>query len=342
MRTGLARAAAWPRKRWLPIVLIAIVVAALLAAAPTLLRLPEYPAHKAASLRNGEIVKQANLSAENRLALEKDLLLYETDNRVKIWTAIVQAIGGTALLIGLLFTWQNLRATQLKLDVDRFTAATSQLGAQLSDGKPNVEARLGGIYALSSIAQDSAKDYWPVMEILTAYVRHNAPWRDLVQEGSYTSNIHSLEPKPRTDIQSILTVLGRSTPPAAKDLRLDQKFDLRFTDLRGTEFWDAHLERTDFWGAHLDGAKLWGACLNEAKLVKAYLRDANLKEVKLVRADLTGADLTGANLTGANLRNARGLTRKQVASAKNKGDGPLLPQDSLAVGTKGRASPTPH
>lgn len=349
MPNGLTRAVAWLRTRWFLISLFAIVTAALLAAVPTLLHLPEYPAHTAASLRNSELVNRANLSSEARLALEKDLLLYETDNRIKIWTAIVQAIGGAALFIGLLFTWRNLRATQLKLDIDReaqltnrFTAATSQLGAQLSDGTPNVEARLGGIYALSSIARDSPRDYWPVMEILTAYVRHNAVWRHVGQEDSLPSNVKSPESKPRTDIQAILAVLGRSTPPEAKALRLDQKFDLRYTDLRGAEFWDAHLERTDFWGAHLEGAQLWGACLNDAKLVKAHLRGANLREVKFARADLTEADLTGADLTGADLRNATGFTREQVASAQDKGDGALLPQDFTGASTKAKSRPTPH
>jgi uncharacterized protein YjbI with pentapeptide repeats len=216
---------------------------------------------------NSELVSRANLSSEARLALEKDLLLYETDNR--IWTAIVQAIGGAALFIGLIFTWRNLRATQLKLDIDReaqltnrFTAATSQLGAQLSDGTPNVEARLGGIYALSSIARDSPRDYWPVMEILTAYVRHNAVWRHIGQEDSLPSNVKSPESKPRTDIQAILAVLGRSRPPEAKALRLDQKFDLRYTDLRGAEFWDAHLERTDFLGCTFRGCTTVG-CLSK-------------------------------------------------------------------------------
>jgi pentapeptide repeat protein len=368
MPDGLTRAVAWLRTRWFLISLVAIVAAALLAAVPTLLHLPEYPAHTAASLRNSELVSRANLSSQARLALEKDLLLYETDNRIKIWTAIVQAIGGAALFVGLLFTWRNLRATQLKLDIDReaqltnrFTAATSQLGAQLSDGKPNVEARLGGIYALSSIARDSPRDYWPVMEILTAYVRHNAVWRNIEQEDSLPSSVRSPESKPRTDIQAILTVLGRSTPPEPK-ARPDQKFDLRYTNLRGAEFWDARLERTDFWDAHLEGAKLWGARLEDAKLVKAHLRGANLKGVKfegadlseadltgadltgadLTSADLTSADLTGADLTGADLRNATGLTREQVVSAQDKGDGALLPQDFTGASTKAKSRPTPH
>src|SRR5712691_8827678 len=78
---------------------------------------------------------------------------------------------------------RTLKATQDKLEVDReaqitnrFTQAIGQLGAELKDGRPNLEVRLGGIYALERIARDSPRDHWTIMEILTAYVRQNAPW----------------------------------------------------------------------------------------------------------------------------------------------------------------------
>jgi hypothetical protein len=289
--------------------------------------LPEYPADQATSLV--QRIRIANLSAAERLTLEKDLLQYETDNRIKIWSAIVQAIGGSVLLMGLFFSDQNRRATQAQLDIDRqgqltnrFTQATNQLGEQLSDGTPNIEARLGGIYALSWLARDSPDDYWPVMEVLTAYVRHNAEWPPPQRKGREPH-----EPKPRTDVQAILTILGRSRPPRAKGLGLGQKFDLRLTDLRGAEFWDAHLENTDFWGAHLEGAKLWGACLDGAKLEKAHLQGANLKNVSLAGAELKDAALDGADLAGADLRDAKGLTRRQVESAFEGGRGSQLPEN---------------
>ena len=306
-------AMAWVRERWPMVAIVALITATIIAAIPAVLRLPHYPAEQVAALRGR--VATAQLDPQQRLALERDLLQYETDNRVKIWSAIVQAVGGAALLIGLLFTWRNLRATQVKLDIDRqgqltnrFTQATSQLGAQLSNGKPNVEARLGGIYALAAIARDSPDDHWPIMEILTAYIRHNANGSLLSTEGSAEKT--AAEPKPRTDVQAVLTVLGRSTPPISKSHRLVQKLDLRFTDLRGAEFWDAHLEHTDFWGAHMEGAKLWGASLQGAKLVKTHLQGANLRAVRF-----DGADLTGAT----------GLTRTQIRAALNAGKGAVLP-----------------
>jgi hypothetical protein len=37
---------------------------------------------------------------------------------------------------------------------------------------PNLEVRLGAIYALERITRDSERDHWPIMEVLCAYVRN--------------------------------------------------------------------------------------------------------------------------------------------------------------------------
>lgn len=268
-------------------VLLAVSIALI---ALGVLDLSHYPDRQAARLRQ-QLAGAADLPFEKRAPLETALLQYETDNRIKIWTAVVQAAGGAALLIGLLFSARNLRATQDKLDIDRqgqltnrFILAAGQLGADLKDGAPNVAVRLGGIYALNRISRDWPKDYWPIAEVLTAYVRHNARWDPATAAAAGK--------KPQTDVQAILTVLGRDDPPDAFSER--HKLDLRHTDLRGAEFWDAHLEWTDFWGAHLEGAQFWGAYLRHAKFDHAYLAGANLRGAKLEHATLDGADLTGA------------------------------------------------
>lgn len=278
------------QKNLIRAVLVLLASLVVLVAARSLLGLSQYPVQQAAGLRR-QLARVQDLQFERRVQLETALLQYETDNRIKIWTAIVQAAGGAALLIGLLFTARNLRATQDKLDIDRqgqltnrFIQATGQLGAELKGGEPNVEVRLGGIYALNRIAKDWPKDYWPIADVLTAYVRHNARWSPSSAKGHQST--------PTTDIQAILTILGRNEPPGGFNER--QKLDLRHTDLRGAEFWDARLEWTDFWGAHLEGAKLWGAVLRHAKLEHAHLSGANLRAAKLENASLEGADVTGA------------------------------------------------
>jgi hypothetical protein len=114
---------------------------------------------------------------------------FEVENETrKTWATIV---GGMAVLFSLLFTWANLRVTQENLRItqeattnsqeltregqitDRFTKAIAQLGEQDPE---KLAVRLGGIYALERIARESKEDHWPIMEMLTAYVRENAPW----------------------------------------------------------------------------------------------------------------------------------------------------------------------
>ena len=163
------------------------------------------------------------------------------------------------------------------------------------------------------------------MEILTAYVREHAPWKETEQrskeEGSSaetppTQN-HEPLPKPTTDVQAVLTVLGRRTRTHGKGE--DQHLDLRATDLRGADLWEAHLEEVFLVGAHLEGAVLSGTHLEGAIILDAYLEgaelphahleeaalsEAHLEEASLAWACLKGADLSGAHLEGAFLGGA--------------------------------------
>ena len=271
------------------ILLIALGLAVVVIAAIGMLRLSNESGRRSAELRM-QIAAARTLRLEQRVPLEMSLLQYETDSRIKIWTAVIQAAGGAALLLGLIFSARNLRATQDKLDIDRqgqltnrFIQATSQLGAELKDGQRNVEVRLGGIYALNRISNDWPKDYWPIADILTAYVRHNAAWKEPAREAQKAT---------ATDIQAILTVLGHNAPPGGFNDR--RKLDLRFTDLRELEFYDAHLEWTDLYGAHLDRAQLWGAVLHHAKLDHANFTGANLRGAKMQNVTLQDAVFTGA------------------------------------------------
>lgn len=101
----------------------------------------------------------------------KDVAKLESDAR----TAIIQALGGAAVLLGLYFTAKTWRTTQEGQITDRFTKAINQL---VETGPEKLAIRLGGIYALERIARDSERDHWPIMEILTAYVREHSPWKE--------------------------------------------------------------------------------------------------------------------------------------------------------------------
>lgn len=271
-----------------------------------------------------------------------------------------QLVGGLALIFGLYLTWrrveifqQTLETTQDQQVTERFTRAIDQLGATDENGK-KLEIRLGGIYALERIARDSVKrDYGTVLEVLTAYVRENAPRQRGIPAWSSTSTPITLEAedfdntmtnKPRapqrapSDIQAIVDVLARLGKE--RNQEDNESFNLSSTDLRKISFEDKDLrqavfnatdfeeavmvqanlagvffEAADFRRTKLFQANFEGAYLDGANFSGADLREANFEGAYLEGAYFKEADLKGTNLEGAFLNRASGLTVKQLEQA---------------------------
>jgi uncharacterized protein YjbI with pentapeptide repeats len=269
---------------------------------------------------------------------KKGLTITQRKDLVQGFASVVQAlavlVAGVVGLGGLYFTWKNLNQTRQLTEqgqiTERFTRAIDQLGETDDDGNPRLEIRLGGIYALERIDKESPeRAYHPtVMEVLTAYVRENAPWptkasnkspeRRFIKppEGDPVSTSgpdeaaeqdedtkQGVEPTsapPRTDIQAILRVLNRREEDRVPENHRVQSLDLRGTNLQEAWLWDANLS-----GAMLEGAVLQEAVLAHANLIRADLRSADLRGAQLAHANLQGAYLWDANLQGANLGAAR-------------------------------------
>ena len=226
-------------------------------------------------------------------------------NRLEFVRLIVQIVGGAVVLSGAYFTWQRLELTQEGQVTDRFTKAIEQLGSE------HLEIRLGGIYALERIARDSFRDHWSVMEVLTAYVRENAPAKakeskttlaEAYLEPTNVSQSEQEKPKPATDIQAILTVISRRK--AAHRVQEPQRLNLKETDLRGASLKRSHLEGANFLDAHLEGADLNDAHLEGANFLDAHLEGTDLSDAHLERANLLDAHLEGAVLWDAHLEGA--------------------------------------
>lgn len=202
---------------------------------------------------------------------------------------LILFLGGVLLLAGFYVTLRELRTTlELQL-ADRFAQAVDQLG------KENLELRLGGIYALERIAQNSERDYWPAMDILTTFVRERAS----------AGNNPSLPEQPgrlAADIQAALDVIGRRRH-SYQDGE-NQRLDLRGTDLRRANLAGANFAGAILSRAHLEEANLAGIRLDDAILRAAQLDHANLAEAAMERSFLLNANLTGARLRAAKLREA--------------------------------------
>ncbi len=224
---------------------------------------------------------------------------------------IIQVIGGVFLAGTLAFTVWNLRLAQEDLRIsqegqitERFTRAIDHLASD------NLMTRLGGIYALERIARDSDRDHWPVMEILTAYVREHAPAPKAEEEERPDQDLpvgrvsyQRVESRvPPVDIQAAVTVIGRRDPVKLQ-YELGQ-VDLHSTDLRGADLRRAFLQKANLTKAKLRSADLREAQLQEALLDQADLRGVDLRHAFLQKANLISSDLRSADLREAQLQHA--------------------------------------
>lgn len=243
----------------------------------------------------------------------KECSVLENEYR-KTWA---QVLGGIGLFIGIWLTSRRVRATEKTVTValdsqitERFTKAIEQLGSD------KLAVRLGGIYALERIAKDSDKDYWPIMEVLTAYAREIAPsQRENAHpfprmEGLASNEVESLsnantQQQPSelaADIQALLTVIGRRS----KTFGNGEIYRIDLNEISAIHAWlmEAHLEGALLGGAHLEGAFLGGAHLEGAELMGVHLEGADLKGVHFEKAHLFEAHLEGAELQGAHFEGA--------------------------------------
>ena len=233
---------------------------------------------------------------------------------------------GTTTGIGALFgvylailkSETNERQTQTAeqgMITDRINKATAGLGKNNDKGNPVVEVRLGALYALERIAQDSIRDHVQIVEILCAYVRTNSPFHD------ETNNLVKL----REDILAAIKIIGRRKKWSDGEKRVETeeaqncRIDLSHCDLNNADLYEAHLVGAMLFGANLSHANLIDANLenaylnrtklgfinlNRANLINAHLSEADLNHAQLSYAKMTDTKLGGANLRSAYLDNA--------------------------------------
>ncbi|POX55796.1 hypothetical protein C3489_07905 [Streptomyces sp. Ru71] len=251
-------------------------------------------------------------------------------DRIQWITLIAVSLPGLAALVALLFTWLQVKQNAKQLDISEQGQITSRLNAAVTNlGSPSIDVRIGGIYALDRLSEDSKRDEETIPIILSAYVRNHA---HLSAENAKKTQSYQDDKPPPADIAAAADVL--MSFPVLGDGAHDE--DLSHTDLRGLDAGrgDTNFEATYFGGSNLSGAEfasadLKSAILDETNLHTADMNSATLNEASFEYADLTGvdftyatakrtdfnsanltnahfndADLTNADFTGANLTNA--------------------------------------
>jgi uncharacterized protein YjbI with pentapeptide repeats len=234
-------------------VLVAAVVSLLLACAIALFQVPRWQAREIPDLTEQ----------------------WKGENEAR--RTLAQVFGGIALLAGLAFTWVQIKETEQhnrqsevaedsKLRNEQFARAVEKVASE------HVHVRLAGVYALGQLANRSRDDFWPVMELLTSYIRERSP----------VGVVHSGDD---SDVEAaVKIVIWRDV--TCDPAHIGQSLDFHSTDLEAFDLGEASLDGADFRGANLDSANLRGAHLKGAHFGFSYEKQTTLRWAVLQGADL--------------------------------------------------------
>ncbi|WP_369780641.1 pentapeptide repeat-containing protein [Streptomyces sp. R33] len=214
-------------------------------------------------------------------------------------TVAVLASIGALILVG--FTWKSITQVNSSQAIDREGHITDRYMAavELLGNRDSEEVRLGGLYGLQRVMQDSSRDQPTVINVVSTFIRAHSPKPPEAKLRALPS-----------DITAALAVLRTRDGRHDGDVHVD----LHDTDLQSANLREAVLTRADLRNAFMFVADLSDADLGRARLDGAVLRNAKLFHARLGVADLSDADLSGARLGGADLSDAK-LGRANLASA---------------------------
>ena len=206
---------------------------------------------------------------------------------------------------------------------ERYQRGAAMLGSEV------LPIRLGGIYALESLAKEHSKQYHvTIMQLLCAYARHARSTSE-----SDPTPAPSQSDKLGDDVQAILTAVASRQDNHVTDERT-RGFRPNFSGatLPGLTLWSGNLSNSIFSDSILTNARLIGinlsnSSMSDADLSNSLLWSANLSHATFWDANLTGAMLSGANISGARFSidghsSAIGLTQKQLDEARADPDHP--------------------
>lgn len=226
--------------------------------------------------------KMPEIVAGERLGRLSDAEQLKALNDARV--PIVASIAGVGAGVGAIYAARTYSLNKVSAHADRYAKAVEQLASE------KLEVRVGGVYALESVAKVLSRDTSPVADVLSAFVRA-ASVRD---SGDSDSDIHAA-----------VNVLSRG-------LLARQSVDLtkgRFVEIRlsGNTFAGANIAEGDF-----SMSRLVKVSFKSANLHLVDFTGANLEKVSFAEADLSGADFRGAvvkdcSFKNANMEECRGL-----------------------------------
>lgn len=164
-------------------------------------------------------------------------------NRADTLKTALLVIGGSGALAGLYVAYRKQRTDEAshlrdqdKLFTERYTAAVAQLGSD------KAAVRLGGVYALARIADDSERDRPTCLEVLCAYLRM-----------PYDPNDPEFDPSERQVRTTAQSAIGARLRREHPGFWPEARIDLSGAHLIGLKFHRIDVLTFDAVGATFDG-----------------------------------------------------------------------------------------
>lgn len=215
--------------------------------------------------------------------------------RIDVVTGAAQIIGGFALLLGLFFTHKSLQnsrrgvvlaqetlsLSQRSQDTDRFFRAVEQLGNTSS-----IDVRVGAVYALGALADDSEQHYKQVIEVIVHFLRRRTDSRTL------TLPLEERILSGRGDVQAAISTLARRRAFGPNKVR--DALNLSGLVLEGYDFHGGWFESCDFTGSALRNSDFSGAILHYARFANSDCQSCQFDGAGLISTRFVGTDLSGA------------------------------------------------
>lgn len=260
------------------------------------------------------------------------------------------ALGALGALGTLIFTAQSVDASRHSVDASRdavqatrdgiitdlYTKAVEELSS------PDRGVRIGGVYALERIANNSARDQPTIVAVLAAFLQdHRAKVGEFADRDAQAAAAVLARRNPAHDGKrrrpldlSGIVISGAELPQARFATVVLSSANLGGVDFTDADLTGAELGDTDLSGAflirtsatnaclsdtNLDGADLMGAKFGHADLTRAHFNDPDQltkAETTVADADFTGAILADTDLRGVDLSKATGLTSVQLAYSR--------------------------
>jgi uncharacterized protein YjbI with pentapeptide repeats len=217
-------------------------------------------------------------------------------------TIAATLIGAMALFMNLVFTSRTVENSRLTLDHQRESQRqTLNLqrksqqderffkAAQLLADKDSIDARIGALFALERLAQESDDYYAQVIEVICSFIRRRS---DDVRVNPNVVPSKGVPPAPH-DIDVAMMILSRRRMGLGRGEQTG-------LNLRGAYLSKLTLKGGDFQLADLSQAVLFSTSLTEINLARASLEDAQIQ-----RSTWNDCILIETNLEGSKAFRAR-------------------------------------